>query len=68
MKDIAKTTYILGVKIERDHPKKILSLSQEIKKILEKFYMQDCKSIDTPIANDEGLSLRIYSKAPDEKA
>jgi hypothetical protein len=69
MKDMGETTYILGVKIERDRSKKMFTLSQEhyIRKVLEKFRMQDCKSIDTLIEKDEGLSLRMYPKTPDEK-
>jgi hypothetical protein len=40
MKDIGEAAYIFGVKIKRDHPKKMLALSQEhyIRKVLEKFY------------------------------
>jgi hypothetical protein len=70
MKDMGEAAYILGVKIERDHSKKMLALSQEhyIRKVLEKFRMQDCKSIDTPIAKGESLSLRMCLKSPDEKA
>ena len=70
MKDMGEAAYILGVKIERDRSKKMLALSQEhyIKKVLEKFHMQDCKPIDTPIAKGEGLSLRMCPKTPDEKA
>jgi type IV secretory pathway VirD2 relaxase len=65
MKDIGEAAYILGVKIKRDRPKKMLALSQEhyirkilenflsqehyIRKVLEKFHMQDYKFIDTPI-------------------
>ena len=29
--------------------------------------MQDCKPIDTPIAKDEGLSLKMYPKTPQKK-
>ena len=29
MKDMGEVSYILGVKISRDHPRKILSLSQD---------------------------------------
>ena len=70
MKDMGEAAYILGVKIERDRSKKMLALSQEhyIKKVLEKFHMQDCKPIDTPIAKGEGLNLRMCPKTPDEKA
>jgi Reverse transcriptase (RNA-dependent DNA polymerase) len=70
IKDMGEAAYILGVKIKRDHSKKMLALSQEhyIRKVLENFQMQDCKSIDTPIAKGEGVSLRMCPKTPDEKA
>ena len=50
MKDMGEAAYILGVKISRDRSKRLLSLSQEtyIKKVLERFGMQNCKSIDSP--------------------
>jgi Reverse transcriptase (RNA-dependent DNA polymerase) len=69
MKDMSEATYILEVKIKRDHFKEMLALSQEhyIRKILTKFYMQDCKLIDTSIVKDESLSLKIYSKTPNKK-
>jgi hypothetical protein len=69
MKDMGEAAYILGVKIERDRSKKMLALSQEhyIIKVLEKFRMQDYKSIDSPIEKNEGLSLRMCLKTPDEK-
>jgi hypothetical protein len=55
---MSEATYIFGVKIKRDRPKKMLALSQEhyINKVLKKFHMQDCKPIDTRIIKDEGLS------------
>jgi hypothetical protein len=70
MKYMGEVAYILGVKIKKDRSKKMLALSQEhyIRKELEKFRMQDCKSIDTPIEKDEDLSLRMCPKTPDEKA
>ena len=51
MKDMAKAAYILEIKISRNHSRKFLSLSQEtyIKKILERFSMQDCKSFDQQV-------------------
>jgi Reverse transcriptase (RNA-dependent DNA polymerase) len=69
MKDMGEAAYILGAKIEIDHFKNMLALSQEhyIRKVLEKFRMQDCKSLDTPIAKGEGLSLRMCPKISDEK-
>jgi len=69
MKDMGETDYILGVKIQRDRSKKFLSLSQEtyIKKILERFRMNSCKSMDTPVARGETLSLEICQKTEKEK-
>ena len=69
MKDMGEADYILGVKIQRDRSKKILSLSQEtyIKKILERFRMNSCKSMDTPIARGETLSLEMCPKTEKEK-
>ena len=63
MKEMGEATYILGVKISRDQSKKLVSLSQEqyIKKILERFRMQGCKLIDTPMVKSEILS-QIMSK------
>ena len=55
MKDMGEADYILGVKIQRDHSKKFVTLSQQtyIKKILERFRMNSCKSMDTPVARGE---------------
>ena len=42
MKDMGEASYVLGVKIFRDHSRKFLGLSQEtyIRKILEQFHVQ----------------------------
>ena len=57
MKDMGESSYILDVKIVRDRAKKLLGLSQEtyIKRMLERYHMQDSKLMDTPI--DKSLSL-----------
>ena len=69
MKDIGEAAYILGMKISRDQSKKLVSLSQEkyIKKILERFRMQDCKPLNTPMAKCEILSRRLCPKTSEEK-
>lgn len=68
MKDMDKATYILGVKIHKDYSKVLLALSQEsyIKKILERFHIQNCKPIDTSIATRENLSMRMCPKTLEE--
>ena len=64
MKDMGETSYILRVKIHRDRSKRLVALSQEhyIKKILERFNMQDCNPIDTPFAQGENLSKEMGPK------
>ncbi|XP_070056873.1 secreted RxLR effector protein 161-like [Nicotiana tomentosiformis] len=66
---MGEVDYILGVNIQRDCSKKLLSLSQEtyIKKILERFRMNSCKFVDTPIARGETLSLEMCPKTENEK-
>ena len=60
--------YILGVKISRDHSKRLLSLSQEtyINKVLERFNMQNCKPLGNLIAKGETLSKRMCPQTQQE--
>ena len=70
MKDMGKTSYVLGVKIFRDRSKRqLLGLSQGtyIKKMLKCYHMHDCKPMDTPIEKNLNLSLDMCSKLPNEK-
>ena len=57
MKDMGEASYVLGVNIVRDRAKRLLSLSQEtyIKRMLERYHMQDSKLMDTHV--DKSLSL-----------
>ena len=66
---MGEAAYILGVMISRDRSKKLVSLSQEqyIKKILERFRMQDCKPIDTLMEKGETLSRRLCPKTSRKK-
>ena len=45
MKDLGEATYILGIKIYRDRPNRLLALSQRtyIEKILKRFSMDNSK-------------------------
>ncbi|KAK2971292.1 hypothetical protein RJ640_001318 [Escallonia rubra] len=51
MKDMGEANYVLGVKIVRDRPKRLLSLSQEtyIKKVIKRLHMHNSNPIDTPM-------------------
>ena len=59
MKDLGNASYVLGIQIYRDHSKDILGLSQKgyTEKLLQRYGMQDCKPLDTPIAKGDKLSL-----------
>ena len=69
MKDISEASYVLGVKIVRDHAKRLLRLSQEtyIKKMLECYHMQNSKQMDTLVDKSLSLSLDMCPKTPEEK-
>ena len=69
MKDMGESSYSLGVKIIRDRAKRLLGLTQEtyIKKMLECYYMQDSKPIDTPVDKSLSLSHDMCPKTLEEK-
>ena len=48
MKDMGEASYVLGVKIVKDRVKRLLGLSQKtyIKRMLERYHMQDSKPMD----------------------
>lgn len=51
MKDLDEENFVLGIKITFDRSKRFLGLSQEsyIKRMLERFCLQNRKPIDIPI-------------------
>ena len=59
MKDMGETSYVIGIKIERDRSQRILGLSQEtyINKVLERFRMKDCSPGTAPIVKSDKFSL-----------
>ena len=69
MKDMGEASYVLGVKILRDHSKCLLGLSQEtyIKKMFNRYHMHDCNPMDTPIERNLNLSLDMCPKSSEEK-
>ena len=58
MKDLSTAKKILGMEIHKHRESRKLWLSQKnyIKKVLEKFNMQDAKPVSTPLANHFKLS------------
>jgi hypothetical protein len=67
MKDLGPVNKILGMQIHQDRSKRKIWLSQKnyLKKILQRFNMQDCKPIFTPLPIDFKLSS---SMSPSNKA
>ena len=67
---MGETSYILGVKITRNRAKRLLSLSQEtyIKRMLERYHMQDSKLMNTPINKSLSLSRDMCPKTPKKKS
>ena len=68
MKDLGEAAYILGIKIYRDRPRRILGLSQStyIDKILRRFEMHDSKKGYLPIRHGLKLSKTQCASTPDE--
>ncbi|MBW0491237.1 hypothetical protein O181_030952 [Austropuccinia psidii MF-1] len=55
MDDLGEACFVLGIKVTRDRVLKTVALSQElyINKILGEYGMQDCKSVVTPMIQNE---------------
>ena len=51
MKAMGKASYVIGIEIHRDRPKRTLGLSHKayIERVLEKFKMSDCTPSAAPI-------------------
>ena len=58
MKDLGATKKILGMEIHRDRASRRLWLSQHsyVKRVMEKFNMDNAKPVSTPLANHFRLS------------
>ncbi|KAL6314158.1 hypothetical protein AAG906_011900 [Vitis piasezkii] len=68
MKDLGTTKKILGIEIHRNRASRRLWLSQYsyVKKVLERFNMDDAKPVSTPLANHFRLSTNQCPKTDDE--
>ena len=69
MKDLGEAAYILGIKVTRDHRKKMLSLSQasHIDTVLARFSMQNAKKGFLPFRHGVPLSKDQCPKTDQEK-
>ena len=69
IKDMGEAHFVLRIEIVRDRSKKLLGLSQEtyIKKILERFHMENSKPINTHVEKGSALCLNQCPKTDEEK-
>lgn len=69
MKDLGEASHCLGMKIIRDEVHKTISLSQSqyIKQILQRFNMENCNPITTPVDTNQKLSKSMSPKNEKEK-
>jgi Reverse transcriptase (RNA-dependent DNA polymerase) len=67
--DQGPTSFILGVKLERDRKNRTISLSQPayVKSILELYRMQDCNPASTPMADKAKLSKSMSPVSVEDK-
>ena len=68
MKDLGAAKKILGMEIRRDRDAKRLWLSQAgyVKKVLERFSMENAKPVSTPLANHFRLSTSQCPRTVEE--
>ena len=64
MKDLGSANYILGMEIKRDREKRKLWLNQRkyVETILQRFNMQDSKSVKVPIPVGVRLSAELFDQ------
>jgi putative cell wall-binding protein len=68
MKDLGVVKQILGMRITRDEKnnKLILSQSEYIERMLERFRMQDAKPVSTPLASHFKLTMEMCPMTKEE--
>ena len=69
MKDLGEASYILGIRVYRDRPKRMIGLSQAlyIDKILKRFSMEDSKRGLLPFRHGIHLSRDMNPKTDEER-
>ena len=69
MKDLGDASYILGIRIYRDRPRRLIGLSQStyIDKVLHRFGMQEAKRGYVPMSHGITISKEDCPKSSDEK-
>ncbi|CAG8681828.1 11691_t:CDS:1, partial [Acaulospora colombiana] len=69
MREQGPTTFILGIKLERDRPNRTIKLSQStyIENMIEKYIPHEIlNGVDVPMKDNEPLSTKMCPQTPDE--
>ena len=68
IKDLEEVSYILGIKVYRDRPKRMFGLSKNlyIEKVLKRFSMKNSKRSLLPLRHGIHLSKKMYPDTPKE--
>ena len=69
MKDLGASNFDLGMEIKRDRKKRKLWLNQRkyVETILQRFNMQECKSVKVPIPVGVNLYVDQFPKTHEEE-
>ena len=68
MEDLGEASFILGIDIRRDRPRRTISIGQSayVNSLLERHGMSDCKAISTPM--ERGFKAANATSSTDHKA
>jgi hypothetical protein len=67
MKDLGDLKWYLGIEISRHKDTIVMSQRLYIKRLLERFRLENCKPIDTPRQRGTVLGEQMYPKTDDER-
>lgn len=70
MRDIGEVSSILGMNVERDRQKGILTIDQShyISEVLERFRMHDCNPVSSPMDHNQKLTADMCPATDEERA
>ena len=69
MVDLGEIHFVLGMSVKRDRANKVLFINQEkcLKSVLNRFGMQDCKPVSTPLEPGVTSHKRLNNEEPCDK-
>ena len=69
MVDLGEIHFALGMSVKRDRANKVLFINQEkyLESVLNRFEMQDCKPVSTPLESGVTFHKRLNNEEPCDK-